>query len=316
MMRCALIALAASLALPGMAFGTESPGRDMVEAKITLPNGESYTRGTTNPVDDLVVKLVLTNRTKPSSPPPSQNVGSYNYTYAEPALGPHDIVDLQIFRIPEEGEAAKAPILIKRSVDGGILQPADLKETQFLEAGKSSPEYNLQAGHFYNVLEPGKYKVKAILTGIADSTKPSGHAESNEESFTVVPFKSVPLKIEDLKKDWEAYERGYPPFPFMIYLLPTSGEHREIFYVKKIVVHGLNQWDWYRLCSVAPGTTPQVKQMSTTKFAIASIQTKGDAALYTLDFSAYTPALTCTPVKVEGGKIGALTVEGDKAEVK
>ncbi|MBI3832353.1 MAG: hypothetical protein HY291_22710 [Planctomycetes bacterium] len=367
-MRVLPLALCALMLLAAPVRALDDRGKDLVEAKITLPNGELYMRGATDPVSELVVTMTLTNRsskenrgketitvTRPSYITEAErkkleekrisdggtldeykkklddfygdfvknktktetveqtpvNPKSFGIAYIEPALGPNDLVEFAIYRLPDEGAPADAkPKKIDRDMPVEHTVRADFAANKYLAAGETSEPYTLPAGKFYRITEPGNYTIKAVIRTIGDSGKPDKVVESNEEKFRVMPYKVVSRKIDNLVEAWDDYERGHPDFNFMIYQLQRAASWQEIYYVQRIMVRGIERWEWHRLCTVAQGSTPQVAQVTPTKFAILSLHAKGDAGLYTIDFSKVDPAVTSKILEVKEGNVPKLKVEG------
>lgn len=345
-------------------------GRDLVDCKITLPNGAIYMRGETDPVAELVVGLTLTNRSA------KENLGkeiisdvkrvsmiteeerltlentnieakdiaeyrqklaeimeafdkkktqittiertpvnpkSYGIEYISPRLGPNDLVEFVITRVPHEGEkipeGAKVK-LVERDMAVEHTGRMDFVPNKYLVAGESSEEYKLPVGKFYKVREPGSYKIKAVIRTIGDSGKPEKVVESNEETFSVVPFKVVSRKIEHMVEFWDDFERGHPDFDYMVYQVPRAAPWNEVYYVQRIKVRGMERWEWHRLCSVKDGTTAQVAQVTPTKLAVLAHHAKGDAAVYTVDFAKVDPLVTYKKTDLKDGKLPTLKVEG------
>jgi hypothetical protein len=247
------------------------------------------------------------------------NKDSIGLAYVEPRLSAGDDVEFVIQKLADEGEAAPEgakPQIIARDTRVEGPEKGDRSPTRYLAAGETSPVFNLPVGKFYLIRDPGKYSIKAVLRTLGDSGKPSKFAESNEETFRVLPYKVVSEKIADVQGNWQEYERGRPTFDYMLYQCKTAAQWDEIYYVQRIPVRKINRWEWGRLCTVKPGTQVQVAQVSPKKVAILAAQYKGDAGLYTLDFSKTGVTVTSetkqmkdevTPpkLKVEGGTVSA-----------
>ncbi|MCW8132062.1 MAG: hypothetical protein KIS92_17070 [Planctomycetota bacterium] len=372
-MRAYSLSLGALALLAGTTvWALDDSGKDLIEAKITLPNGDLYMRGTTDPINDLVVSLTLTNKspkenrgketltvTRPSYITEDErkkletekieykgpdeykaeldrfykkfvedktksatleqtpvNPKSFGYAYAIPELGPHDLVEMIIFRQPDPGAADAKPKRVMRDMPVEHTGRMDVEPNKYLAAGETSEAFVLPAGKFYRIIEPGTYTIKAVLRMIGDSGKPDKVVETNEETFRVLPYKVVPQKIDNLVEAWDDYERGHPDFNFMIYQLKRAAPWQEIYYVQRIKVRGMERWEWHRLCSVAQDTTPQVAQVSPTKFAILSVQAKGDAGLYTIDFAKVDPLVTAKTLEIKEGNVPKLKVEGENVSAE
>jgi hypothetical protein len=52
-----------AVALIGSVSAADLPGENMIDVKITLPKGDTYLRGASDPVADLIVEMTLTNKT-------------------------------------------------------------------------------------------------------------------------------------------------------------------------------------------------------------------------------------------------------------
>jgi hypothetical protein len=340
----------------------------LVQCQISLPKGQVYMRGATDPVPDLVVSLTLTNNTiaerrakedvvvrearfisaqqfqelttvemtreqlaeklklltgalltEKTVQMEPVNKDSLGVAYTPPALGPQDLVKFEVVKLPEEGqpapEAGKVK-LIERDMPVENTSPEDLAPSAYLAAGATSPEYLLPVGKFYLIRQPGRYSVKAILREFPDSQTPSGRVESNSLEFRVLPYKVVGQKIGGLMRHWQAFERGYPDFDYMFYQLPVSGPYDEIYYVQRFQARGADHWEWHRLCTVAPNATVQVAQVTPSKVALLAPHMKGDAGLYTVDFSKVDPIVTARTLPVAEGKVPTLVVEGGVVEAR
>ena len=248
------------------------------------------------------------------------NKDSVGVAYFAPQLGPHEYIDFIITRLPEEGETVPEgakPVLIVRDNKPSHIGQADMLPPVYLAAGESSPAYTLLVGKYYLINDPGKYSIKAVLRFVGDNQKPNGRAESNEETFRVLPYKIVDAKIDDLKDNWEQYERGTPAFDYMLYQVKTSGGWDEIYYVQRVPARGVNRWEWARLCTVKVGTQVQVAQAGFKKVALVAAQQKGDAGFYILDFNTIGPKITAKILELkEGAPPPKLKVEGGAASVE
>lgn len=346
----------------------EVVGKDIIQCEITLPKGEVYMRGATDPVADLSASLVLTNATpadqrakvhvetrEASFLTPDQfrelsgtemtkdelarkldevtkalsvqkmiqvepvNKTSLGVAYAPPVLGPQDLVEFVILKLPEgqapPAEAAK-PKPVARDMPIEHTSRTDAARSAYLAPGEKSPAYVLPVGRFYTIREPGRYSLKAILRDLPDSRTPSGRVESNTVEFRVLPYKVLDQKIAALQESWSAFERGHPDFDYMFYQLLLSAAHQEIYYVQRLTARGLERWEWHRLCTVAPGANVQVAQVTPTKVALLAPHMKGDAGLYTVDFAKVDPEVTAKTLPVVEGKVPTLVVEGGVVEAK
>jgi hypothetical protein len=333
-------------------------GENLIEVKLTLPKGDTYMRGATDPVSDLMAEITLTNKTakenlnretvpiEDSSRLTSDeysklqtmtreeqvallekkkvnkelevysvNKDSLGVSYVEPELGPHDFVNVVITKVPEEGQPApEKPVVIPRDNKPDHVSPTDLAETKYLAAGETTKPIVLPVGRYYLIRDPGKYTIKVVLYNIADNDKPSKFAESNEETFRVLPFKVVGQKINEIRSNWEQYERGTPSFNYMIYQVMTGGGYDEIWYVQRISVRKMDTWEWTRLCSVKDGTQAQLAQLSPTKVKVVAVQAKGDLGIYELDFSNPGATVKASSKELKGDTIPKLGSDGTLAE--
>ncbi|HYF49137.1 MAG TPA: hypothetical protein VEJ63_07020 [Planctomycetota bacterium] len=360
-----LVALLAVAGVSRVYAADALPGENIIEVKITLPKGETYLRGASDPVQDLWVEMTLTNKTKKEDLNKETisvtkvdrltgqelaelqqealkknlkvdeqvamvakkktevqkeqykiNQESVGYAYTEPQLGPHDNVEFVITKVAEEGDAPAAdnakPKVIVRDNKPEHIAYVDVAPVRYLAAGETSPVFNLPVGKFYKINEPGTYSIKAVLRLVGDNSKGQKYAESNEEKFRVLPFKVVSAKIEEVQENWEHYERGFPSFDYMLYQVKTSGQFDEVWYAQRIPVRRVDRYEWTRLCSVKPGSTVQVAQIDPKKVAVLAIHAKGDAGLYTVDFSKPGAKVTTETRDVKDGA-PKLKVEGGKA---
>jgi len=372
MLQTRSLALVAALAGLGFAAcAAESFGENLVEVKLTLPKGDSYIRGATDPVLDLVADITLTNISEKEKHEKETvtvkksefvsvdelvalekslrkveskeaqlsaiaavtekkmtsselevwpaNPKSLGVAYVEPELGPHDVVNFVITKLPEEGQAVPEgakPVIIPRDNKPDSISPVDLEPTKYLAPGETSPVYTLSVGKFYRISEPGLYSIKAVMKQIGNSTKPSRFAESNEEKFRVLPFKVVDQKIEELQNNWEFYERGWPAFDYHLYQVKNARGYGDIYWVQKIKVNGETRWEWERLCTVKAGTQAQLAHLGPSKLAVLAVQAKGDACLYTLDFNTIGPKVTAKTIELKEGATPKLKVEGGAPSVE
>jgi hypothetical protein len=339
------------------------PGENLIEVKLTLPKGDTYVRGATDPVADLFADIVLTNISKKENlgkeSKPVTNVvrltydeankladmtkeerealveskkknetieqrpvneASFGVAYVEPQLGPHDVIDFYITRKPEEGEPAlpdnAKPVYILRDNKADSVARVDISPLKYLAAGESSPAFSLPVGKYYLIRDPGLYTMKAVIKTVGNTAAPLKFAESNEVQFRVVPFKMVDQKIGELQRDWDNYERGIPSFPYHIYEVQTEDGNDEVFWVQRIMVRGIAQWEWQRLCTVKAGTQAQIAQIGPKKFAVLAVHRKGNAGLYTLDFATTGPGITAKSIDVKEGTMPKLKVEAGAATVE
>jgi len=347
----------------GLTVWSGEGGKDMIDCEISLPKGEVYTHGQTDPVLGLVVSLVLKNNTpadkrtpddvsvrvaKPLTPEQIAalttdvidkneidgkvadavraqdskkeikvqpvNKDSHGFAYIKPELGPHDLISFIITKA--DAEEGKKPAVAKRDMATEYTSPADRDENAYLAPGTTSPEFILPVGAYYKIVDPGTYKLKAVIKGIRDTRTPSGCVESNEVTFSVLPFKVVNRKIRGLKQWWEEYERGVPEFEYMFYQLQMNAPYQEVYFVRKRTVRGIVKWEWRRLCSVKQGGKIQFKMAGPKKCAILSPQAAGDAGLYTVDFTPYDTAVTGKVMALVDNKVPTLVVEGGEAKAQ
>jgi hypothetical protein len=365
----ALLAVSVGLGLSAQA--VESFGENLIDVKLALPKGDSYIRGTTDPVLNLVAEITLVNTSekekrekesvtvdkagfvsvdellalenelkKTESKDGALNAAgaiaekkkgkaekevwpvnpkSLGAAYVEPELGPHDGVDFVIIKQPEEGQAVlegAKPVVIARDNKPDHIGLVDLEETKYLAAGETSPPYTLPVGKFYKISEPGLYSIKAVFKALGNNTKPSRFAESNEEKFRVLPFKAVEQKIEELKRNWEFYERGAPRFDFQLYQVMNELGYDDVYWVQRIRAPEGTRWEWERLCTVKASVPVQVAHLGRSKVAVLAVQSKGDAALYTLDFTTIGPKVTAKTIEMKEGAAPKLKVEGGVPSVE
>jgi len=248
------------------------------------------------------------------------NQDSLGAGYVEPQLGPHDVIEFLIQRIPEEGEPAPAegakPVFVQRDNKPDSISRVDLSQIRYVAAGETSPVYTLPVGKFYRIREPGTYSIKAVLRTIGNSGAPNKFAESNAEKFRVLPFKAVKQPIDEVQREWEFYERGIPNFDYLLYQVLNNQGYDEIYYVQRIPVRGIATWEWTRLCSVKSGTQAQVAVLSPKKVAVLAVHHKGDAGLYTVDFAKPGAVVTAKVIDVKGDAMPKLKVEGGAASVE
>ena len=263
------------------------------------------------------------------------NGSSLGYAYVEPQIGMVDSIEFIIVKLPEEGETVPEgtmPTVVKRDSVSDQATMMDVRRTKYLAASESSPTFKLPVGKYYNIRTPGLYSIRAVMKSIHDkkapspfeSTKneklmgknPGGYLLSNEEKFRVLPFKIVDVKIDDLKSDLSAYERGYPTFDYMLYQVKSNANYDEVYALQRIDVRGIENWEWTPLCTVKTGTTAQVAQPAPKKVALLAVHAKGNAALYTLDFSAPGVKVTAKAVPVKDGAEPKLKIEGGNISVE
>jgi len=338
-------------------------GENLIEVKLSLPKGDTYMRGASDPVADLVAELTLTNITKKENlgnesqvVPANQrftpdeiaqleglskeeqnallekkkatksievrpvNKESLGASYVEPQLGPHDVVDFIITKLPDEGEAAPAenakPIIIPRDNKADSISRVDLSEIKYLAAGETSPVFSLPVGKYYTIRDPGTYSIKAVLRTIGNNTKPQKFAESNEEKFRVLPFKIVPQTIEVLQRNLEFYERGIPSYDYLLYQVKNLQGFDEVYFAQRIPVRGISTWEWQRLCTVKAGTQAQIANLAPKKVAVLAVHSKGDAGLYNIDFSKPGAVVTGKIIELKDGAQPKLKVEAGAASVE
>ncbi|MGD0088723.1 MAG: hypothetical protein ABSE73_02280 [Planctomycetota bacterium] len=365
----AVLAVLAGLGLSAQA--ADSFGENLVDVKLALPKGDTYVRGATDPVLNLIAEITLVNTSEKEKREKESvsvdkadfvsveelvaleselkkteskdaalsatsavadkkkgktdieawpvNPKSLGAAYVEPELGPHDVIDFVITKLPEEGqtvpEGAK-PVLVPRDNKPDTISLVDIAETKYLAAGESSPPYALPVGKFYRISEAGLYSIKAVYKALGNSAKPSRFAESNEEKFRVLPFKAVDQKIEELKRNWEFYERGTPNFDYQLYQVRNEEGYDEVYWVQRIKSPDGAKWEWERLCSVKPSVPVQVAYLGPSKVAVLAVQSKGDACLYTLDFTTLGPKVTAKTIELKEGAAPKLKVEGGAPSVE
>ncbi|MEI6233285.1 MAG: hypothetical protein WCT04_09545 [Planctomycetota bacterium] len=263
------------------------------------------------------------------------NGNSTGYAHVEPQLGPIDTIEFVIVKLPDEGETVPEgamPTLIRRDNLPDQASFTDLAHSKYVAAGETSPAYKIPVGKFYVIRSPGLYSIRAVMKSIPDrkaasayeNTKndrlimknPGGYAVSNEEKFRVLPFKIVDAKIEDLKSDVSAYERGYPDFDYMMYQVKADANFDAVYALQRIPVRGVDRWEWTMLCTVKTGTTAQVVQVAPKKVALLAVHGKGDAGLYNLDFTAPGVKIEAKPVAVKDGAEPKLKNEGGTLSVE
>jgi len=363
MVRSKLGVLAGLLCLGVSSQAAEFFGENLVEVKLTLPKGDTYLRGASDPVAGLVADLTLTNTTKKENlsnetkvVPDNKlltpdemaqleglskeeqnalvekkkatksievkpvNQESLGVSFVEPQLGPHDVVDFIITKLPDEGDAAAPenakPVLIPRDNKADSISRVDLSEIKYLAAGETSPVYSLPVGKYYSIRDPGMYSIKAVLRTIGNNSKPQKYAESNEEKFRVLPFKIVPETIEELQKNLTFYERGLPSFDYLLYQVKNLQGFDEVYFAQRIVVRGISQWEWQRLCTVKAGTEAQIANLAPKKVAVLAVHSKGDAGLYNIDFSKPGAVVTGKIMELKQGASPKLKVEAGAASVE
>lgn len=244
------------------------------------------------------------------------NKDSLGYAYTPPQLGPDDLVEMIVLRLPgpddkdADGKPAQ-PERIERDMAAEYTQPVDNSNpTRYLAAGATSDPYTLPVGKFYRIQKPGMYSVQAVIHSIPDDRTPEKCVMSNVVNFQILPYQICKVKLPYLKRDWEEFERGHPNFSYMFYELPVEASYREVYYVQRLSVRGVEKWEWHRLCTVAEGTSVQVQQVDKNKVALLAQHAKGDAGLYTVDFSTVDPTVTSQTLALKGGALPTLKVEG------
>jgi hypothetical protein len=355
----ALVAGFCSLAGAGEFFG-----ENVIDAKIELPNGDTYIKGASDPVKNLEVTITLTNKTSKENrtpetltvPDPKRlatddiikldsmpieeqdklleklkdntrqievmpvNPQSLGMAYVEPQLGPHDSIEFVITKLPEEGETVPdgvTPKPVLRDAKPDSISSVDMAPRRYLAAGETSPTYSLPVGKYYLVNEPGLYSIKAVLKTVGDTNAERKLVVSNEEKFRVLPFKVVPQRLEYLQADWAHYERGTPKFDYMLYQVRTDTPDDQLWSVQRIIVRGLDQWEWRQICSVKGGTEAQVGVLGPKKIAVLAIQRRGNMGLYELDYSQPGVKFTKSEIKdLPAGASPKLRVEGGAATVE
>jgi hypothetical protein len=247
------------------------------------------------------------------------NKDSFGFAYTIPELGPQDLIEFVITKMPEEGKApaeGAKPQIVARDMPIEYTAPTDRLPNAYLAPGATSPEFILPVGRFYRVIGAGQYSIKAILSTIRDSSTTSGCVESNELQFRVLPFKIVERKLTDLKAWWSDFERGTPEFEYMFYQLPIDAPWQEVYFVRKRDVRGIVKWEWRRLCTVVQGGQVQLQMIGANKVAVLAPQATGDAGLYTVDFTPYDTAVTSKNIQLAGKKMPTLSVSGGEAKAE
>ena len=247
------------------------------------------------------------------------NKDSLGVAYVEPRLGVYDTIKFVIAKLPEDGEAAPEgakPVIVARDNVPDHIGSWDSSATHYLAAGESSPAYTLEVGKYYLIRSPGRYSIKAILPFIQNGDSASGRAESNEETFRVLPLKVTDRKIEDVKDHWNEFERGMPSYDYMLFEVKNSGGWNDLYCVQRIPVEKDCRWEWTRICTVKEGTQPQLAQLGSKKVAVLAAQEKGDAGLYTLDFSKPGVKIDAKSYEIKDGNLPKLKVEGGAASVE
>jgi hypothetical protein len=346
-------------------------GENLVQVKLALPKGDTYIRGETDPVANLMADVTLTNVTekeKRQKEPVAVtrvnfmhaeelialeevlkkaetkdammeainaatgkkkgqadievypvNPKSIGVAYAEPAIGASDTISFVITKLPEEGEAVPEgakPAIVEASKEVGQIGQLDASPLKYLAAGESSPAYTLPVGRQYLIRQPGLYSIKARMRWIGDTNTAAKVAESNEEKFRVLSFKVVDATVDTLKRNWEAFERGYPAFDHMIYQVKDSVLSGALYTVQRIMVRGTPTWEWRQLCSVKPGTQALVAFLAPKKYALLATHASGEVSLYTLDFNPIGGQVTQKAVEAKAGATPQLKVEGGAPSVE
>jgi hypothetical protein len=247
------------------------------------------------------------------------NEKSLGYAYVEPRLGQSSNIEFIITKLPEEGETVAEgarPVIIARDNAPDQAMRLDAEPNKYLPAGETSPAYSLQVGKYYLIRAAGMYSIKAAMPGIPDPKSPTGYVISNEEKFRVLPFKKVERKIEDLQRELNVFERGYPDFDYMLYQVQAEANFDEVYALQRVALRGADRWEWTRLCSVKAGTQAQVAQLAPKKVALLAVHVKGDAGLYTIDFSTPGVKIDSKIVPVKEGTQPKLKNEGGNLSVE
>ena len=94
------------------------------------------------------------------------NKDSFGFAYTIPELGPQDLIEFVITKMPEEGKApaeGAKPQIVARDMPIEYTAPTDRLPNAYLAPGATSPEFVLPVGRFYKVIGAGQYSIKAIL---------------------------------------------------------------------------------------------------------------------------------------------------------
>ncbi|HLX60950.1 MAG TPA: hypothetical protein VKX17_06670 [Planctomycetota bacterium] len=270
----------------------KTPKEDLVKKKVTVTDVAQLTSEEFSKLREMTPEqqkqLLEKKKTTREIEVEPVNENSLGFAYRAPRLGPVDNVEFIITKLPEEGETVPEgakPVTIPRDNLPDQATALDPVPNKYVAAGESSPAYTLPVGRYYVIRNPGQYSIKAAMPDIPDPKSPTGYAFSNEEKFRVLPFKSVDLRVEDLEKELSLYERGYPEFDYMLYQVRAEAGYDEIYALQRVHILGVDHWEWNRVCSVKVGTSPLVIQLSPKKVKIGAALAKGDAGIYTIDFS-------------------------------
>ena len=112
------------------------------------------------------------------------------------------------------------------------------------------------------------------------------------------------------------FERGYPNFDYMLYEVQNDANTDEIYALQKVVLRGVDHWEWNRVCSVKVGTQAQLAQVAPKKVALLAVHGKGDAGLYTIDFSNPGVKIDAKIMPLKDGATPKLKVEGGNLSVE
>lgn len=300
-----------------------SKKENLSNESVTVPDNQRLTSeelaNLTNMSDEQRKELVEKKKATKTIELRPINQDSLGVAYTEPQLGPHDVVDFLITRLPEEGETVPEnakPVYVPRDGKADSVSRVDLAQTKYLAAGETSPVYTLPVGKYYIIRDPGLYSIKAVLKTIGNSSTEQKFTVSNEEKFRVLPFKVIDQKITEVQRNWDMYERGIPNFGYHLYQVNTAEGHDDVYLVQRIPLRGVAHWEWTRLCSVKDGTQAQVAQLDPTKIAVLAVHHKGDAGLYTVDFTKVGAKVAAKSVEVKAGAEPKLKVEAGAASVE
>ena len=304
--------------IAGITLTNKTPKEDLVKKTVSVPEVAQLTSEEYAKLKEMTptqqAQLLEKKKTTRDIEVEPINEKSLGFAYAEPRLGTVGNIDFIITKLPDEGETVPEgakPVIVPRDNLPDQATSLDPQPNKYVAAGDTSPVYSLPVGRYYVIRNPGQYSIKAAMPDVPDPKSPTGYAMSNEEKFRVLPFKAVDLKIEDLQKELSLYERGYPDFDYMIYQVRAEAAFDEIYALQRVQARGIDRWEWNRVCSVKTGTQPVVVQVGPKKVKVGAALSKGDAGIYTIDFSApgvkieaeTKPMKEGQKLKLEGGNI-------------
>ena len=110
--------------------------------------------------------------------------------------------------------------------------------------------------------------------------------------------------------------RGAPSFDYQLYQVMNELGYDDVYWVQRIRAPEGTRWDWERLCTVKASVPVQVAHLGPGKIAVLAVQSKGDAALYTLDFTTIGPKVTAKTIELKEGAAPKLKVEGGVPSVE